>query len=87
MQWVAHLDNKKSISAAERLGFVLEGVLRWYRVLPVGKLGLSADPVGGEKYPEYKRPGRHNAVLSICWDEWLMEGKREHLLEKMKPRA
>lgn len=86
VQWTAHLDNKKSIQAAQRLGFELEGVIRWARVLPPGKLGLRADTAGDEKCLGKGLPGRHTAMLSLCWDDWIDSGKRDLLVQKMDRR-
>ncbi|CAI7609782.1 unnamed protein product [Penicillium pancosmium] len=77
MQWLADPPNKASLSAAQRMGFQLEGILRWNKVVP------DADARGkihnGRKKPSYgeeKDGGRDTAYLSLCWDDWL-GGKRE----------
>jgi RimJ/RimL family protein N-acetyltransferase len=84
VQWQAFSTNQASIAAAQRLGFQLEGIIRWQRVLPEGKIGNS-DGVIDDKMPEMdptgqKRlgPGRHSAMLSLCWDDW-ENGARERL--------
>lgn len=59
-----------------RLGFTLEGVMRWQRVLPHGKKGLV--PSGGLEVG----PGRHTAMLAMCWDDW--REKRENVLAMME---
>ncbi|KAF2493671.1 putative GNAT family acetyltransferase [Lophium mytilinum] len=71
VQWHANSNNKPSIAAAQRMGFHLEGIIRWHRTLPAGKEGNGAGeedlpPVLGKKLG----PGRHTASLSICWDDW-----------------
>ncbi|KAM7196212.1 hypothetical protein V8F33_006324 [Rhypophila sp. PSN 637] len=140
VQWQANASNQASVNAALRLGFKLEGIMRWAAVLPWGKeadhglgmsdLGLRAgesksyearigdrneqvaygsvkgdvrekedesgkqdkgkkklDDSQGErsllphgwdhdKAGEYG-PGRHTAMLAICWDDWLLGGVRE----------
>lgn len=81
VQWQAHSENKPSVRAAERMGFRLEGIMRWRRILPQAKRGLdtpSERAGGGLK-------GRHSAILSLCWDDWELEGGRE-LVEKQMER-
>lgn len=77
MQWLADPPNKASISAAQRMGFQLEGILRWNKVIH------NADARGkihnGREKPPYgdqSDGGRDTAYLSLCWDDWL-DGKRE----------
>lgn len=67
MQWQANVENLPSIAAAKRLGFQMEGILRWWRVLPPQKKGLV--PVEMER-DDGRGPGRHEAMLSICFDDW-----------------
>jgi len=76
VQWLANSENVRSIQAAERLGFRVEGTVRWHRVLPEGSAGL--EPREGDPAGE-KRSGRHTVMLSICWDDWVTGAK-----EKMK---
>lgn len=87
VQWQANSSNKPSIAAAERLGLLFEGIMRWHRVLKDNKTDaseLNKSRVDGK--PEVDRdgrklgPGRHSAMLAMCWDDWL-DGKREHVLE------
>lgn len=67
VQWQANTENLPSINAAKRLGFKMEGVLRWWRVLPPQKKGL----VPAEKdRGDGRGPGRDEAMLSICFDDW-----------------
>lgn len=86
VQWQANSLNKPSIAAAERLGFTLEGIIRWQRVIADNKMCASEDlgarsdgkpvvDIQGRKLG----PGRHSAMLSLCWDDWL-DGKRDHVL-------
>ena len=68
VQWCAHPGNKPSIGLAERMGFRREGTLRWLWVLPedlaeAGEVCTRKDAFEG-------RPGRHTAILSVCWDDW-----------------
>lgn len=80
VQWQAHADNKPSVRAAERMGFKLEGIMRWQRVLPIGKRGydVPTERAGGD------RKGRHSAVLALCWDDWELEGARELVRKQME---
>lgn len=86
VQWQANSMNKPSIAAAERLGFSFEGITRWHRIIADNKVCTSEDlgarsdgkpviDIEGRKLG----PGRHSAVLALCWDDWL-DGKREHVL-------
>lgn len=86
VQWQANSLNKPSIVAAERLGFTLEGIIRWQRVIADNKMcaseGSGARSNGKPIVDMEGRklgPGRHSAMLSMCWDDWL-DGKREHVL-------
>ena len=76
VQWLANAQNERSVKAAQRLGFKLEGIMRWHRVLPVGKDG--AYPAGIEDKGDGRGPGRDTAMLSICWDDW-RDGVRDKL--------
>jgi len=86
VQWTAHAENEKSIKAAQRLGFEMEGILRWSRVIPRGKPGLDGVFRGSEGHTNREEPGRHSAMLSLCWDDWLTDGKRERLMRMMERR-
>jgi RimJ/RimL family protein N-acetyltransferase len=72
--WQANADNAKSIAAATRLGWHFEGIARWQRVLPKGKMGLE---VRQREEDVRWGLGRSTAVLSMCWDDWVEGGKRE----------
>jgi len=83
VQWQANTENDASIRAAKRLGFVVEGVARWQRILPKGKSGIS----GGQELEEReggaggKGEGRHSVILAFCWDDWVK--KREDVMKMM----
>jgi len=82
VQWQANSQNERSIHAATRLGFNFEGIIRWQRALPPGSQGNDVDvshlpEVNGKKLG----PGRHSAMLALCWDEW--SEKKERLLKMM----
>ncbi|KAL1714992.1 acyl-CoA N-acyltransferase [Schizophyllum commune] len=69
LEWRANSLNTKSIALAMRMGYQLDGVLRWDRVYPGDKKG------NGRKVREDDvKPGtvgRDTALLSVCWDDWL----------------
>ena len=65
-----------SIAAAEKMGFVREGVLRWWWVLPPGKEANAVEEGRGEG------DGRDSVVLSLCWDRWV-SGVRNAVVERM----
>ncbi|KAF8754625.1 acyl-CoA N-acyltransferase [Rhizoctonia solani] len=60
--------------AAERLGSKFEGIIRWQRPLPAGR--ESSAPFRSDD--SLGLPGRHTAMLAICWDDWENGGK-EHI--------
>ncbi|KAL0948310.1 hypothetical protein HGRIS_010901 [Hohenbuehelia grisea] len=68
--WMANSVNTASIRAAERMGFVKEGVLRWDRVWATGseKVGNGRELRNGD--PREGCLGRDSVVLSVCWDDW-----------------
>ena len=69
LEWRANSLNTKSIALAMRMGYQLDGVLRWDRVYPGDRKG------NGRKVREDDvKPGsvgRDTALLSVCWDDWL----------------
>ncbi|KAG5352363.1 hypothetical protein J132_07438 [Termitomyces sp. J132] len=72
VQWTANPENQASVRAAQRMGFKLEGIMRWSWCLPQGKEGREVGE-GGRGYEK----GRDSAVLAVCWDDW-ENGGREH---------
>lgn len=76
--WKADTVNPASVRAASRMGFTQEGILRWERVAPNaeerGKVGNGRNP---PPYGNQKDLGRDVVVLSMCWDDWILDGKRE----------
>lgn len=72
VQWKANSKNERSVKAAQRLGFQLEGVIRWERPTPAN--GFAVDNVNGLGQPE-RGLGRHSVLLATCWDTWLSSGK------------
>jgi RimJ/RimL family protein N-acetyltransferase len=69
VQWQAHAANVRSIGLAQKMGFKLEGYIRWQRVLKPGK--------EGDERTDGRGPGRSSAMLSICWDDWEQDGVKE----------
>ncbi|KDQ52507.1 hypothetical protein JAAARDRAFT_162648 [Jaapia argillacea MUCL 33604] len=71
VQWQTSTKNEASIRVAQRMGFKLEGIKRWDRVMPEGRIG------NGRALREYdakiERRGRDTTVLAICWDDWIVE--------------
>ena len=61
--------------------------MRWYRVLKPGKAGVEVSAEEREVLSDGGLPGRHTVVLSMCWDDWLVNGKRELVREKMGRRG
>lgn len=84
MQWQANTENEASIRAAKRLGFELEGVARWQRILPARKSGIAVESLLRERESgkEGKGDGRHSAILALCWDDW--GAKRDQVLKLME---
>lgn len=85
VEWKTHAANEASRRAAQRMGFELEGVLRWERALTAGRVGLDVKALEARNGTAGERPGRHTALYSIVWDEW--EGKRAGVLERMGRRV
>jgi len=76
--WQANYLNKASVRLAERLGFHMEGIKRWDRVLPIGKDSASNGRARHEGDPKRDHVGRDTAILSLCWDDW-EKGRKEKL--------
>ncbi|KDR72832.1 hypothetical protein GALMADRAFT_125640 [Galerina marginata CBS 339.88] len=80
--WQANVLNKPSVRLAERMGFKLEGILRWDRVLPKGKdAGNGKELREGD--PRMECVGRDTAMLGHCWDDW-ESGGRENVEATMR---
>lgn len=82
VQWQANVENLPSVACAKRLGFQFEGIQRWQRVLPPQKKGLVPESM---ERKDGRGPGRHEAVLAICWDDW-EGGVREKIQKSMELR-
>lgn len=90
VQWQANGSNQPSIAAAQRLGFELEGIMRYARTINDNKDCVSQLPnERSEGLPVIDATGlrigvgRHSAMLALCWDDWL-EGKRDHVLKLLQ---
>lgn len=79
VQWQTNELNYQSVHAAERMGFKMEGTLRWDRVLPSGKGKPGSSVLLKAGDPRSDCVGRHTAILAICWDDWENGGKEEAL--------
>ncbi|EJC99179.1 uncharacterized protein FOMMEDRAFT_94201 [Fomitiporia mediterranea MF3/22] len=71
VQWTAHGENTQSVRTAERMGFRKEGLMRWDRPLREGKIGLHVSP---ERAAVRAGVGIHIWMLSLCWDDWELDG-------------
>ncbi|EJC99177.1 uncharacterized protein FOMMEDRAFT_94275 [Fomitiporia mediterranea MF3/22] len=80
VQWQTHGDNAQSVRSAERMGFRREGLIRWDRPLKEGKVGV---PVPPERAALRAGAGRHSWMLSLCWDDWELDGVREVVQQQM----
>ena len=66
--WQAYALNKASVGLAERMGFRLEGVLRWGRALPPWKKEMGR--ISREGDPRRDCFGIDTALLALCWEDW-----------------
>lgn len=83
VEWKCHSANEASKRVALRMGFTLEGVLRWDRAFP-GPMGVPVDALEKRNGTTGEAGGRHTALFSIVWDEW--EEKRGAVLKQMERR-
>ena len=70
VEWRTHAENAASRRAAVRMGFEFEGIARWERVFPRGKVALPVAALEKRNGTNGEHPGRHTANFSIVWDEW-----------------
>ncbi|KAF3906088.1 hypothetical protein ABW21_db0208351 [Orbilia brochopaga] len=93
VQWMTSTVNYESIRTAEKMGFMREGIIRWDRLYPGGRTkgkissGKSLQACGRATHINEDDLGRDSVMLSMCWDDWFLEGKREHVEERMNYRA
>jgi RimJ/RimL family protein N-acetyltransferase len=66
VQWQANHRNEPSLQTAVKMGFKMEGIIRWQRVLPASKKDVG-EPVNRNGKEE---AGRHSAMLGMYWDDW-----------------
>ncbi|KAJ3486085.1 hypothetical protein NLI96_g4479 [Meripilus lineatus] len=85
VSWRAHSKNLASKGLAEKMGFRMEGVIRWHWVLPEA-LATDGDKQWREGDPFYGKAGRHTNELSVCWDDW-ENGVRELVQSKIDRRV
>ncbi|KAI0067608.1 acyl-CoA N-acyltransferase [Artomyces pyxidatus] len=81
VQWTANVRNEPSVKAAQRMGFKMEGVMKWTIVLSEEKEGYKAR----EGDPLIAKPGRDSAMLAIYGEDW-ENGMKEHV-QKMIDRV
>ncbi|KAF9875564.1 GNAT family protein [Colletotrichum karsti] len=70
----AHVGNRGSVRLAERMGFREEGIRRWHRLFPRGR--LQGKIGNGRPLPPGSDPDdiwRDSVLLGLCWDDWLEE--------------
>ncbi|KAH8832860.1 acyl-CoA N-acyltransferase [Flagelloscypha sp. PMI_526] len=76
--WKAHELNQSSVGVAKRLGFNHEGTMKWAMVLPKdGKQGNGIQARRGDPKPD--TVGRNTWLGSVCWDDWIYGGVKEHV--------
>ncbi|TBU46062.1 acyl-CoA N-acyltransferase [Dichomitus squalens] len=78
VQYQANSNNVKSVGFAKKMGFHLEGIIRWQRVLDGSKPGNEKAAREGD--PKPGTVGRDTALLSLCWDDW-EEGKKDAICQ------
>ncbi|KAI9708928.1 MAG: hypothetical protein M1820_003622 [Bogoriella megaspora] len=83
--WQAHADNQASRRVASRMGYTLEGIQRFQRVMPEGKQGNAIDVVGFPSVIEDLGPSRDTAIFAHYCDEW--PGKRDTILQVMNGKS
>lgn len=85
VEWRCDSGNAVSRKIATRMGFELEGVLRWQRVITLNMVGgLPVEALEKKNGTTGEARGRHTAIFSIVWDEW--DEKRDLVTAQMKPR-
>ncbi|TFK28127.1 acyl-CoA N-acyltransferase [Coprinopsis marcescibilis] len=67
--WTFLSGNEASLKAAQRMGFKVEGTLRWFWEMPEE---VDGEPVDGQRGVG---KGKHEVSLSVCWDDWEKEVK------------
>jgi RimJ/RimL family protein N-acetyltransferase len=85
VEWRTHAENMASKNVALRMGFELEGILRWHRVFPGGTLSLPLEGLEKRNGTKGELPGRHTAIFSIVWEEW--DEKRPRIVVLMERKV
>ncbi|EWC47536.1 hypothetical protein DRE_00504 [Drechslerella stenobrocha 248] len=89
VQWMTSSVNHKSIGTAEKMGFTKEGIIRWDRLYVGGKQkdkqsnGKDLRVEGRATHMNEEDLGRDSVMLSMCWDDWFLEGKKNHVNDRM----
>jgi RimJ/RimL family protein N-acetyltransferase len=83
--WRANMLNTKSIGIAQKMGFKLEGILRWEFVFPGSKTRAANGGREREGDPRPGTVGHDAAILALCWDDW--ERERARVLQAMDRRS
>ncbi|KAL0581110.1 hypothetical protein V5O48_000899 [Marasmius crinis-equi] len=82
VQWVADARNSPSINHAKKMGFELEGILKWHRAIPQSKAaGHNGRPIRKDD-PREECFARDSAILGMYWDVW-ENGGRERVDQRM----
>ena len=89
--WAANAKNEASRRFAQKMGFELEGILRWERTFAPnrecqegsGENAVALAVRNGTR-PEDEVQGRHTAIYSVVWDKW--DAKRPNVLAQMALR-
>jgi RimJ/RimL family protein N-acetyltransferase len=85
VEWQTHTENQASRRIASRMGFEFEGIARWHRKLPGNnKVGLPVDELERQNGTKGEVRGRHTAIYSIVWDEWV--AKRPQVVALMEQK-
>ncbi|KAG7094952.1 hypothetical protein E1B28_005753 [Marasmius oreades] len=77
VQWMANKLNTSSVRLAEKMGFVLEGIIRWHRVIPPSKSIAHNGSPGRKGDPHEGYLARDTAMLGIYWDIWDNGGREK----------
>ncbi|KAF5361417.1 hypothetical protein D9758_006218 [Tetrapyrgos nigripes] len=85
VQWAAGTKNSASVRLAERMGFKIEGVLKWARILAPAKTIASNGGPERKGDPRAGCPSSDTALLAVYWDNW-ENGLREKVDQVMGRR-
>lgn len=85
VEWRTHSGNEASRKIASRMGFELEGIMRWHKAFANEELGVPVGELEKRNGTKGEIPGRHTALYSLVWDEW--DEKRPKVVELMARKA